>query len=191
MIASEDIDKETGLPVGLLDRWVEEIKREKPWQKLNRQYCEILLHGNIVRASQLKADMRTYVRQRVNEKIRQLGQVTREAADIQRAMTPDDAYAFSVASDKILLAADTLETSIMDLQQLLHKYAPDSDIIQFNRLDEVLRLAREQLRFMAAHVDMDYQTRFADTADDLQELIDNKVRSMVRRRWEANAKKPQ
>ena len=176
--------KDTGLPTAIEREIEQKLLSEKTFAALLDKCARATMQHRFVDAVRFRSEMNVYIRNYVIAARDRIGQEKAEAKSIQERMTYDDNMEFSIITDTIIIIADMLEYSIMDMNAILHKYEPERDILMFDKMNKLLSEVREHMRFMADKTALDFQTAFADTADDIRELVHNKVAKLVRKRQE-------
>ena len=176
--------KDTGLPTAIEREIEQKLLSEKTFAALLDKCARATMQHRFADAVRFRSEMNVYIRNYVIAARDRIGQEKAEAKSIQERMTYDDNMEFSIITDTIIIIADMLEYSIMDMNAILHKYEPERDILMFDKMNKLLSEVREHMRFMADKTALDFQTAFADTADDIRELVHNKVAKLVRKRQE-------
>lgn len=100
--------------------------------------------------------------------------------EIFKEMSQEDIERANVACNTIIMLSDIIETQSMELNQVLHKYRPDMDVDMYDRFAMLGKEAKEQMAFMSKFTNNLYQVKFGDVADNLCEMITNKVRKLLR-----------
>ncbi len=180
--------KNTGLPAEIEQQIEQDLLSDKAFLKLRDKYSRATMQQRFADAARLHGDIRNFARRFAQSELDRLGHETSEVMSLRTRMTSDDALNFNIATDTIALIADMLEYSIMDLNAILHKYEPESDILTFDRMNRLLSEVKARMAYMADRASPCYQEMFADTADDIQSLVRNKVSKFVRKRQELLAK---
>ncbi len=176
--------KDTGLPAAIEQEIEQRLLSDKAFVTLHDKCARATVQRRFADAVRYRSEMNAYIRRFVISERDRIGQEKTDAKAIQERMTYDDNMEFSIITDTIIIIADMLEYSIMDMNAILHKYEPEWDIQMFGNMDKLLSEVKAHMRFMADRTSPDFQTAFADTADDIHELVHNKVAKLVRKRQE-------
>ena len=102
-------------------------------------------------------------------------------ANLMIEMTREDRDIINVCTNAIILICDMIETFTMDFNEVLHKYHPDYRLEMYDKIMQVGQEAKSHVKFMSECTDNFYQCSFADSADDVTNLVRNKARSLIRR----------
>lgn len=100
--------------------------------------------------------------------------------DMYKGMEKEDIEKVGIACNTIIMLSDIIETQVMEMNQVVKKYHPYSRIEMYDKFAELGEAAKEQLAFMTRWSNNLYQIKFGDVADDLTEIITNKVRKLLR-----------
>ena len=93
----------------------------------------------------------------------------------------------------LFMCCDIIESSLVDLNDVLHRTNPNTDITTFTDLKQTLVLAREKLKYLQETGDYMKDLVWAEKCDNMYELMSSKARSIMRKRressnWGDNAK---
>lgn len=86
----------------------------------------------------------------------------------------------------LFLAADIIDTAIMDFNDILHKTNKDLDMTHFNDIKELADAAKDKLKYFSKHSNMIKDVAFGDKSDNMYTLLRNKARSLIRMRQKRN-----
>ena len=96
-------------------------------------------------------------------------------------MSEEDREKMNIYTNAIIFLCDIIETLSIESDEILKKYHPDYNLEMFNKISQVGKEAKSHVKFMSDNTDMIYQISFADEADDISELLFNKVKSFIRK----------
>ena len=174
---------DTGLPADIERDLNAQLLADKGFRKLQGKCMDATLHHRLAEAARLSCEMHDYARRFATAAYKRIIKEQDDSRSLMVEMTTEDNNNFIVSALTILAVADLLEYSIMDLNQILRRYAPEQSFRAFDKMNALLSEARTFVRFLGT-TSMDFQTDFADTADDVAELILNKVTKFARRQSE-------
>lgn len=175
---------DTGLPADIERDLNAQLLADKRFRKLQGKCMDATLHHRLAEAARLSCEMHDYARRFATAAYKRIVKEQSDSRSLMVEMTTEDNNNFIVSAFTILAVADLLEYSIMDLNQILHRYVPEQTFRAFDKMNALLSEARTFVRFLGSDTSMDFQTDFADTADDVAELILNKVTKFARRHSE-------
>lgn len=154
------------------------LKLEKCRQKMD--------YVGMARCQHQMQQLRHYVEE---EYMKQNLAFRKRLSDFKNNMSDDDQEILAVNSNMVILLADMLETSVMEINEVFTRNNPAWRVEMFDRLQELGRECADQIRWMSKETDEYYQNTFADVADNITLMVRNKVKSLLRRTYEHNRKK--
>ncbi len=94
----------------------------------------------------------------------------------------------------LFLCSDIVESAIIDMNDILHRTKPDTDITAFSDLQQALDIAKQKLKYLQQAGDYMEDLIWAEKCDNMYELMQSKARSIIRKRkeskdWGKNARK--
>ena len=94
----------------------------------------------------------------------------------------------------LFMACDMIDSAVIDLNDILHRTKPDIDISTFSDIRQTSEMARAKLKLLQETGDYMKDLVWADTCDNMYDMMNNKARSVIRKRresknWGENAKK--
>lgn len=123
------------------------------------------------------------------EYLKQNAAYRKRVVDFKENMSEDDQEILSINSNMVILLADMLETSVMTINEVFERNNPAWRIEMFDRLKQLGRECADQIKWMSQETDDFYQLTFADTADNVTEMVKNKVKSLLRKVYKHNDSK--
>lgn len=166
----------SGIPNYLRQDIQDEINRNPTvikWREAQRKYQA---SGRYLEAIKI-AKMLDEVEENVKEGM--LMQST-TMGKLYEGMTPEDIEKVNVACNSIILMSDLIETQVMEINEVVKKYRPDSRVYMYDRFVEVGKEAKEQMAFMSKWSNNLYQIKFGDVADNMMDMIKSKVKKLLR-----------
>lgn len=82
----------------------------------------------------------------------------------------------------LFMCCDIVESSIIDLNDILHRTKPDTDITTFSDLKQALDMAKEKLKYLQQTGDYMEDMIWADKCDNMYLLMRNKAKSIINKR---------
>lgn len=106
----------------------------------------------------------------------------KEMTDIISPMSKEDKNAMNIYANGLIMISDIIENMIIDMNSLVKKYHPDMRVISFNDLGKLAKEAKKQVAMFDGINKDEYVTNlFGSTADNLYEMVYNKVKSFVKK----------
>ena len=85
----------------------------------------------------------------------------------------------------LFMCCDIIESSTIDLNDVLHRTNPNTDITTFSDLQQTLNLAKEKLKYLQETGDYMKDLVWADTCDNMYDMMCSKAKSIIRKRKES------
>ena len=123
------------------------------------------------------------------EYLRQNAVYRKRVVDFKQNMSDEDQEILSINSNMVILLADMLETSVMNINEVFRRNNPEWRVEMFDNLTKLSRECAEQIKWMSKETDDFYQNTFADIADNITEMVRNKVKSLLRKVYTHNDSK--
>lgn len=166
----------TGIPSYLVRDIQAEINRNPTvikWREAQREYQS---RGKYIEAMNI-ARMIEEVEENVKE-----GMLMKSTTmgKLYEGMTPEDIEKINVACNSIILMSDLIETQVIEMNEVVKKYHPDSRVYMYDRFVEVGKEAKEQLAYMTKWTNNLFQIKFGETADNMMDMVKNKVKKLLR-----------
>ena len=92
------------------------------------------------------------------------------------------------------MCADIIESSVIDMDDILHRYDKSLCIEMFNDIRQVMNMSKEKLKYLQQNSGYMKDLVWADKCDDLYDMAKSKAGSIMRKRksdpnWGRNAEK--
>lgn len=108
-------------------------------------------------------------------------QQRRDMSAIAEQMTEDEETELVTKLNMLFLLVDMLDTTTMEVNELIHRYDKTSNYCDFTGINELGNACKEKINFMHQFATYQYQQIFAEGADKITEMVRNKVRSIIRK----------
>lgn len=169
------------LPQEVVERMRKAINDDPQMIALENKRIAFIKAKQYTKAVELKKKMNSIEERVINDYLRNYKGQAESMSNLMSGMNDQDREDINVCSNAIVLLCDMLETFSMDFNAILTKYHPDYRLEMYNKIIQLGKEAKGQVKFMSECTDDLYQYSFADSADDTTELIRNKVRSFIRK----------
>lgn len=113
---------------------------------------------------------------------REVGTIDTESADIPREDKDEMMEKIMV----LFMCCDIIESSILDLNDVLHRTHSDINITTFNDLHQALDLAKQKLQYLQKTGDYMKDLVWADSCDKMYDMMQSKAKRIIRKRKESN-----
>ncbi len=94
----------------------------------------------------------------------------------------------------LFMACDVIDTAVMDLNDVLHRSRPGTDITTFEDIRQVSDMAKQKLKYLQETGDYMEDLVWCDRCDNMYEVMQSKARSIIRKRrdskdWGSSARR--
>lgn len=79
------------------------------------------------------------------------------------------------------MCSDIIETSVMDMNDILHRYDKDLNIELFNDIRQLMSMSKAKLKYLQENGDYMKGLAWADKCDDMFEMMKNKAKAIMRK----------
>lgn len=92
------------------------------------------------------------------------------------------------------MCADIIESSVMDMDDILHRYDKNMYMEMFDDIKQVMSMSKEKLKYLQANSGYMKDLVWADNCDNMYEMIKSKAGAIMRKResdpnWGKNTEK--
>lgn len=169
------------LPPDVVEQMREAIRKEPQMQSLQQKKLQALKAYNYVEVSRLAKLLKDVENRVINDYLANYKGQSERMDSLLTDMSEEDRESMNVYTNAIIFLCDMIETLASDSDQILKKYHPDYYLEMFDKITQLGQEAKNHVKFMSDNTDMVYQVTFADKADDISELLMNKVKAFIRR----------
>lgn len=177
------------LPQPLLYKLNETISKHPFMRSLESKMSQQRSKGDYVGMAKTKAKMEETRKAIEDQYIRQNNVMRKRIAEFKETMTDEQQETLAINSNMVILLVDMLETSLIEINEVVASVRSGYRVTLY---DELLKLAKQcaaQIVWMTNETDDYYQLAFADSADDITQLVRNKVKSLLRKVYKHNREK--
>lgn len=169
------------LPEDVVEEMKKAIRAEAQMQVLKQKKLQALKAYNYVEVARLAKLIKEVENRVINEYLANYEGEAVRMDSLMVDMSEEDREKMNIYTNAIIFLSDMIETLSIESDQILKKYHPDYNLEMFNRLIQLGKEAKNHVKFMSENTDMVYQVSFADGADDIAELLMNKVKAFIRK----------
>lgn len=169
------------LPTEVVAEMKRMISEDSQIVALRNKKANLIRTRRYAEAMKLSSDMKRIEQQVINEYLANYEGQAERMDNLMGDMSEEDIDSINTCTNSIIFLADMIETFVMDSNEILKKYHPDYRIEMFDKLTKLGNEAKNQIKFMSECTQNEFQVCFADSADDITELVRNKVRSFNRK----------
>lgn len=169
------------LPADVIEQMKKGIREEPQMQVLLQKKSQALKAYNYVEVSRLAKLIKEVETRVINDYLANYKGQSERMDTLMADMSDEDRENMNIYTNAIIFLCDMIEILSSDSDQILKKYHSDYNIEMFNRIIQVGEEAKNHIKFMSENTDMIYQVSFANGADDISELLMNKVKAFIRK----------
>lgn len=169
------------LPADVVEQMKKGIREEPQMQVLLQKKSQALKDYNYVEVSCLAKLIKEVETRVINNYLANYKGQSERMDTLMADMSDEDRENMNIYTNAIIFLCDMIEILSSDSDQILKKYHPDYNIEMFNKIIQVGEEAKRHIKFMSENTDMIYQVTFANGADDISELLMNKVKAFIRK----------
>lgn len=169
------------LPADVVEQMKKGIREEPQMQVLLQKKSQALKDYNYVEVSRLAKLIKEVETRVINNYLVNYKGQSERMNTLMADMSDEDRENMNIYTNAIIFLCDMIEILSSDSDQILKKYHPDYNIEMFNKIIQVGEEAKNHIKFMSENTDMIYQISFANGADDISELLMNKVKAFIRK----------
>jgi hypothetical protein len=79
------------------------------------------------------------------------------------------------------MCSDIIETSVMDMNDILHRYDKDLNIELFNDIRQLMSMSKAKLKYLQENGDYMKGLAWADKCDDMFEMMKSKAGAIMKK----------
>ena len=169
------------LPADVVEQMKNGIREDPQMQILLQKKNQALRSRNYLEVSRISKLINNIEVKVINEYLSQYKGQSDRMDSLMTNMSEVDRENMNIYTNAIIFLCDMIETLSSDSDQILKKYHPDYNIEMFYKIIQLGNEAKNHIKFMSENTDIVYQISFADDADDISELLMNKVKAFIRK----------
>lgn len=180
----------------LSEKYIEElrkkIRRTPEYVKMENKRLAFLREFRFVEAVNIAKAMKDVEDRSIKTYIENLERESKSVRELTDTMVEQDRDTMNIYGNMLVMLCDLIETTSIEMNQLLKKYHPTYRIETFDQVVELGKEARERVKMLDNYAkDTYYTNTYGTTVDKLFEMVFNKVKSFISKikKREENAKK--
>lgn len=169
------------LPPDIVEQMRKAIREEPQMQSLQQKKINALKAFNYVEVARIAKLIKAVEDRVINEYLASYKGQSERMDILMIDMSEEDRENMNIYTNAIIFLCDLIETLSSDSDQILKKYHSDYNLEMFDKIIKLGSEAKNHVKFMSDNTNMIYQVSFADGADDISELLMNKVKAFIRK----------
>lgn len=176
------------IPEAMMRRIDEEFERMPEVRSMRMDYGVLVRNNRYREALELSKKI-DEIRSSVIREYLQSCSATIERGEVStKDLSRDDKDKMMELLLVCFMCADMLETSVMDMDSILHRYSKGTRISMFDDIRDLSKMCRMKLRYLGKSSDYLDSVSWGDKCDGMYELLCNKARSLYRKHEELKKK---
>lgn len=170
-----------GLPKEVIDELKKEIRKHRQYKVLQERKNMFVVNQNYALAMQTQEMIDRFEKNHLDECVRIYLDSVKNVGEMVKGMNKDDMDMMCAYGYSVVMLADSLDTILMEIDQLMKRYYPDYKIHAFDKLKELGKESKNCLSLVEGLGGNDpyYMNLYGDSADKLTEMIVNKAKSFL------------
>lgn len=151
-------------------------------RKMEDEFNKYRQRGQYIQAMQMRAKIED-VKARVFDKfVARLDRTAERVNLYDTKMTPAQRETMNTLCVTLFMACDIIDSAVVDMKETIKAVDATMEFILFDDIKQVIEQARAKIQFMNSASDVAQNVIWGDTADNMYEMMQNKARSVIRKR---------
>ena len=170
-----------GLPKEVIDELKKEIRKHRQYQILQERKRMFVVNQNYALAMQTQEMIDRFEKKNLDDCVKIYLNNVKNVGQMVKGMNKDDMDMMCAYGYSVVMLADSLDTILMEVDQLMKKYYPGYKIHAFDKLKQLGKESKNCLSLVEGLGGNDpyYMNLYGDSADKLTEMIVNKAKSFL------------
>lgn len=170
-----------GLPKEVIEEFKKEIRNHPRFKRLHEKKKVFINTQNYVMAMQMQDMIDRFEKQIFEQCVKTYMDRVKNVGEMVRGMNKEDMDMMCAYGYSIVLLSDSLDTILMETDQLMAKYYPGYKIHAFDKLKQLGKEAKNCMSLVDGLGGNDpyYMNLYGTSADKLTEMIVNKAKSFL------------
>jgi hypothetical protein len=148
---------------------------------MRQQIIKLSKRKDLLGAARLQAKINWYYEEAKRKLLEQAEKKAVSIMEIEQGMSEEEQMDFDTTFVMIFALTDMIETCVMDLDSLIQKQDKSARYEAFDDVRELGNLCKLKVKALDESTNGHFQKLFGMAADDITELVRNKVRALVRK----------
>lgn len=173
--------KVSDLPQEVLAKIREEFEANPTVQDMRMQQQMCVMQGRLSEALALAKELDMWYNRCVS---RYMDETKSELARIDLkdvGLTDTDMESVMRLVLVCFMCADIIETSVLDMNDILHRYDKTMNIELFNDIRQLMAMSKAKLKYLQENGDYMKGMVWADKCDDMFEMMKNKAKAIMKK----------
>lgn len=148
-------------------------------KELQIQADRLSASGNYAEALKLRKVIMDLFEKCEQEYVNKFNKADEEIKLIETNIPPQDMRQITKRILSLFMCCDIIETLIMDINDVLHKYDKSFRFNQFDELEAIAKSAKDKLEFLSKSTEYMDTMKWADACDDMCSMMVNKANGLL------------
>ena len=156
-------------------------------RKLEAEYTRMCREGKFVQAAQARRKVEEIKKIVFDKFIKELDATAERVNLNDTPITQEQRERLNVLCVALFMACDIIDSAVVDIKDTLKAADPELQFVMFDELAQVIQQARAKMQFMNNVSNVAQNVVWGDTSDSMYGMMQNKARSIIRKRNAAGA----
>lgn len=170
------------LPQELLSKIREQFYATPKVRQMEVTRQMFLRNGNLTAALAMAQDIETLYNKCVYEYMEQNKEQVEQVEIAKAEMSIDDKEELMRRLLVCFMCADIIESSVIDMDDILHRYDKNMYMEMFNDIRQVMHMSKEKLKYLQENSGYMKDLVWGDKCDDMYEMVLSKAGAIMRKR---------
>ena len=170
------------LPQGLLSRIREQFYATPKVRQMEVTRQMYIRNGNLTAALAMAQDIESLYNKCVFEYMEENSQKVEQVELASADIPVEDKEELMRRMLVCFMCADMIESSVIKMNDILHKYDKDMYMEMFDDIREVMKLSEQKLKYLQENSGYMKDLVWADNCDNMYEMMLNKAGAIMRKR---------
>lgn len=171
----EDVPKEMLEQIKTQFEAAPQVREQRVAQQLAQR------HGNYLKALEIGMKLDTVYNKTVTEYLKMAKAQSRKIKIENLGLSKEDGIQVKKCIFSLFMTCDIIESAIIDIDEVLHKYDKDVSFEFFNDIKELTKHARTKLQYLQKESKVLNDIYWGDKCDDMYRLMLNKAGALLRK----------
>lgn len=154
-------------------------------RKMEDEFNTYSKRGQYIQAMQMRAKIED-VKARVFDKfVARLDRTAERVNLYDTKITPAQRETLNALCVTLFMACDVIDSAVVDMKETIKAVDETLEFVMFDDIKQVIEQARAKIQFMNSASDVAQNVIWGDTADNMYVMMQNKARSVIRKRGAA------
>ena len=166
------------------EKFIEGIKKalreNSDYKKLDEKRISLYKQFRFAESANIQKKMKEIEQRAIDAYKKEFEGELKLVSELVQDMSQEDRDNMNYYGNMLIMMCDVIETTIVEMNQLLKKYHPSYSITTFDKVNELAQEAHARVSMLSVYNEDEFYTNhYGDTADKLFKLCYNQVKSFI------------